>query len=189
MIRSAAVNALAEIGDRSVIPALRLRLTDADRIVRVGAAAALKRLGVSEGDALLAEGLAHALPEVRLLAASGFKGTDTGSWIAAIRPILQEMSGRYRLIAAELLMPVDRPAALDAIRLAAKDENPWIRAAAARRLASDCGLDLELLFALLRDASAWARLHASGRLAHLGREATATPPRNRPTRKAPENVR
>lgn len=188
MIRSSAANALAELGDRSAVQALRQRLTDSDRIVRIAAAAALKRLGESDGDRLLAENLGHELPEVRLLAASGFKDGAPGPWVAAIRPILENMNGRYRLVAAEYLLPVDRPAALETIRKAASDENPWIRADAVRLLAAEASPDLSALLAFLRDPSPWARVRAAARLASLG-AGSARSPASGPTERGRQHVR
>jgi len=188
MIRSGVLDALASLGDVTVKPAVLKRLADSDRIVRLGAAATLHRLGDRSGEKLLLEALNADLADLRLLAASGFKGSADRTWVAAIRPILADMNGRNRLIAADLLLPVEREAALETIRAALADENPWIRTTAAQMLVADPSADTATLRTMLRDGSPWVRLYAAGRLATpqaprgrgAGRETGAPPARTPP---------
>jgi hypothetical protein len=177
--RMAYTDVVAQLGATDAIPQLKAMLDDPNApFLRLPAAAALRRLGDPAGDVVLRQRLDNGLPDARLIAARALAETGDRLWPTAIVPILQDPDGLNRLVAAELLLPVERPAALRSLRAAAADGNPVIRAEAARVVALAAPPDLPALEAFLADKSELARGRAAGRLLELATSAGTQPKRS-----------
>ena len=79
----------------------------------------------------------------------------------AWKPLLANQDGLNRFIAAELLLPENRVAAMRVLHPATADPNPVIRAEAARILAESATTDLSQLRPFLADPAPRARLWAA----------------------------
>lgn len=161
VIRAAAADAAGMGKVTEARGRLKRLLDDRSFLVRLSAAAALKRLGDTAGDALLGAALASELPDARLMAAQGFIGASDRSWVPAIRPLLQNRDGLNRLRAADMLLPIARADAYSTLAEAAEDPNPSVRSEAARILASHRAEAPALMRRLLRDQAAMVRLFAA----------------------------
>lgn len=159
--RAAAATALGELRASSATAGLRDALRDPVSVVRSSAAVALHLLGDTGGDDLLSGMLNGDVPELRLMAAAAFRDDPRGTWVEAIRPLLNDPDGLNRFKAAELLAKLEPDAARAAVHSGFASANPNVREEAARVLAGDLPDDVATLRVLLRDGSAWVRLHAA----------------------------
>lgn len=176
LVRLVAVTAAGRLKIAAAKPALQKALTDRPLLLRLQAAGALLALGDPSGRETLQQALSSEFPDARLAAAAAFADAATSTagaagaadaartWQASVTPILANMDGLNRFKAAELLLPLDRAAALPVLQKGATDPNPVIRGEVARIVAADPRADLALTRAFLEDQSAWARVYAASRL-------------------------
>lgn len=157
--------AAAEVAGERQLSGVRPELTRVLQESRFGAplqaAVALKRMGDSAGDALLAVSLASELPDARLIAARAFRDGKEQSWIERVRPLLTSENALTPVAAAEALLHVDRQAALPVLTKALTDANPVVRGEAMRVVADDHATELSLLRRGLADASPIVQLAAA----------------------------
>jgi HEAT repeat protein len=166
--RGAAAAALGRRKADEAKPALLALMKDGDPFVRSSAAVALARMGDDQGQAFVDQMLRSEVPDLRLMAAEAWNG-QTGPWVSAIMPLLENRDGTTRLEAARLVAPVNPEAARRTLQDAAGDANPVIRAEAARiveQIASRVPdvADVGQLRRLLRESDPAVRLHAAGAL-------------------------
>ena len=135
-VRAEALRALAAMNAHEATEEARSFLNDPDPLVRASAAVALARFGDPDGEGRVKEMLASPVADVRLLAAEAYAGRADGPWIDALVPILEDPDGLNRLRAAELLAPVRPDLSRPVLEKAAADQNPVVRADAARILAA-----------------------------------------------------
>ena len=167
-VRGAAAAALGRRKADEAKPALLALMKDGDPFVRSSAAVALARMGDDQGQAFVDQMLRSEVPDLRLMAAEAWNG-QTGPWVSAIMPLLENRDGTTRLEAARLVAPVNPEAARRTLQDAAGDANPVIRAEAARiveQIASRVPdvADVAQLRRLLRESDPSVRLHAAGAL-------------------------
>lgn len=164
--RAAAAAALGRRKAEEAKSALQTLMTDPDPYVRSTAAVALARMGDDQAMTVVERMLQSEVPDLRLMAAEAFNGQN-GPWVSAIMPLLENRDGVTRLQAARLIAPVNPEAARRTLQEAAGDQNPVIRAEAARVMAEVTPTvpdvaDITQARRLLRDADATVRLHAAG---------------------------
>ena len=167
MTRAAAAEALGELGSKSAIPALQKLLADNDPFARSTAAVALAKLGDPTANDLVVSMMTNEVAEVRLFAAEAYKNRPAAEWVEAVRPSLTDKNGLNRLIAANLIAPVDPDAARATLVAAAADPNPVVRLEAAAIMVRRDLADIPQLRKLLRDADGWVRLRGSEGLLRL----------------------
>jgi len=111
-VRELAIEALGQIGDRSVVPALRALMDDPD--IRDTVVGSLKKIGSADTESLIAD---LGSPKVSIRRKAVRALTATGD-VRAVRPLLTVMRGDHRV--------EDRRAAAEAIRriLVATDIGP-----------------------------------------------------------------
>lgn len=172
-LRIAALAAARVAGVRTLVPLIRPLLEERPYLVALHAAATLWRMGDRSGERLLRESLQSELPDARLAAADAFVSDPDGGWTAAIEPLLQAPDALVRLKAAALLLD-RRPRAREILVELVRDQNPVIRAEAARTLSAAPTLDAGVAVPLLRDTSPWVRLPIA---AWLVRSGETRPPR------------
>lgn len=173
-VRAAAAEVAGFLKLSAVTETLKAAMAEPHPILRLSAAGALTRLGDPEGRAMAIETLASSLFDVRLMVAGPLASVGDTAWIAAIRPVLDDPNGLNRVLAAELMLNVDRQAASDLLVSAGNDPNPIIRAEAARVLSSFAG-PLPAVRKLLGDASAQVRLPIAAGLVSAARPKTTVP--------------
>jgi HEAT repeat protein len=163
LVRVAALDGLAELQRVEAKTEIRTALTDTVSIVRLSAAVALRRMGDATVDDVLTQALKSALPDIRLVAARAFVEGADRTWVASIEPVLSNPDGLNRIHAAALLLrdKQTRKSAVEVLAKAGTDENPAVRAEAARVLAEDMATPASILRPLLRDPDLAVRLHAA----------------------------
>jgi hypothetical protein len=170
-VRSTAALAVGVLQFKAAVPKLQ-ELFDKDvGVVRMFAAAGLKRLGQRTADIFLAEMLQKDLPEIRLVAGEAYQNSATAQWVPYVKSVLTDPNEMHRLRAAELLACCDQPAARSALMDALKSENPSLRAGAAEILEKAGLADIKAARQMLGDASDGVRMHGAGSAL---RAATAT---------------
>ena len=157
-----AVQALAKLGSREQIPALRAAF-EAERHpgMRQTMAMALRALGSNAGDALLAEVESSRIPDVRLTALEAYYAAKSPAWTALARQLLRSSSEGARLRAAVMLGPADADA-LRELTQAASSANVATREVGARLIETVGSRDWALLLKLMRDPSPLVRTYAAG---------------------------
>jgi len=184
LVRLTAADAIGALRLREAEPELTAALRDRTLLLRILAASALKAIGETAGDQVLRDGLRSPLPDARLAAARALADDprETG-WVDVVRPILDTQDGLYRFEAAELLLDVDRPAAIQVLVKGLTDPNLSVRGETARILAANSDTDVGVLRVSLRDGAPWPRLYSAGailnRAAHEPRGAGSTRPPGR----------
>ncbi|HSP91553.1 MAG TPA: HEAT repeat domain-containing protein [Vicinamibacterales bacterium] len=160
--RLSAVQALARVGSREQVPALRAAF-EAERHagMRQTMAMALHSLGSDAGDAMLAEIASSRFPDVRLMALEAHYATKSPAWTGLARQLLRSSSEGARLRAAVMLGLTDADAARE-LTQAASSSNVATREVGARLLEAAGSRDLALLLKLMRDPSPIVRTHAAG---------------------------
>ena len=162
--RLAAVRALAKIGAPEHIASLTAAFEAESRaFVRQFIAMALRALGGSAGDALLAEMERASSDESRLLALEAYHASKSPKWPALAHELLRSPDEGPRLKAAVLLGLADADAR-QALAAAAKSTNVATRELAVMALESAGSRDTSLLLSLLRDPSPVVRTYAAGAL-------------------------
>lgn len=162
-LRIAALAAARVAGARTLVPAIRPLLDERPYLIALHAAAALWRLGDRSGERLLRDALQSELPDARLAAADAFASDPDAGWMAALEPLLQAQDSLVRLKAAALLLE-RRPQAREILLELLRDQNPVIRAEAAKTFAAAPAFDAGVAVSLLRDASPWVSLPVAARL-------------------------
>jgi HEAT repeat protein len=161
MVQSAAADTIARLGLK-VLTADVIKLAQSgDPLTRFSAAAALADLGDSAGDAFLKSAMSSPASDVRLRAAAALSARGDKTWADQVRPLLADPDGLTRFQAAELLLDVDRPAAMKVLTAGTTDTNAAIRVEVARILTADPAFDLSELRRLLRDGASQVRLEAA----------------------------
>jgi HEAT repeat protein len=163
LVRLAAIDAAGRLGVKAAVPLLVKLLDERPYILSLRAAKALHELGDSRGEPVLKTALTSDLPDIRLTAAQAYRSTD-GPWEPAVRPLLDNPDGLFRLHAAELLLQRQRPAALRTLTQATTDLNTVVRNEAARILTADPATSPAELRRLLRDGSPVVRTRAAAAL-------------------------
>jgi len=162
--RLASIQALAAIGSREHIPALRAALeSEYHPGTRQYLAMALHRVGSPAGDALLAQAAASQVPDVRLIAAEAYHASKSPRWRPLALELLRSSGEGARLRSAELLGIADADALRELTRAASSTNTPT-REVGARLLESAGCRDATLLLTLLHDASPFVRAYAAGAL-------------------------
>jgi HEAT repeat protein len=159
-----AIQALARLGSREHVPALRATF-EAERHpgMRQTMAMALHALGNSAGDALLAEIASSRIPDVRLTALEAYYATKSPAWTVLARQLLGSSSEGARLRSAVLLGPADADAQRE-LTQAASSSNVATREVGARLIETTGSRDVPLLLKLVRDPSPLVRTYAAGAL-------------------------
>jgi hypothetical protein len=161
MAQMTAANLAATFGLTELEPDLRQVAANGHPMVRNDATLALMRLGDAASKETIRKQLSSPVPAVQLQAARAFAAVGEKNWVVAVRPLLGNLDGLTRFSAAELMLPVDRHAALDVLQEGLTDQNPTIRTEAARIMTADGQVDPTLLRKLLTDAAPRARLLAA----------------------------
>ena len=175
-LQAAAADVAAARGMKSLLPDLRQTAIKGIAQGQYRAAVALVALGDAAGRERVAEALASDIPDSRLSAASALRKAGDKSWVPRVEPLLTNPDGLNRYIAAEMLLPENRAAAMKVLHPATADPNPVIRAEVARILAESSLTDLSQLRPYLSDAAPRARLWAArGVLGKAANSAAAKP--------------
>ncbi|HOG28946.1 MAG TPA: HEAT repeat domain-containing protein [Vicinamibacterales bacterium] len=160
--RLAAIRALAEIGSREHVPAMRAAFeAETHAGMRQSLAMALHAVGSNAGDAVLAQAEASRVPDVQLLALEAYHASGSPRWPALARELLRSPGEGARLRAAQLLGVSDADAMRELARAASSPNTPT-REVGARLLESAGCRDAALLVTLLHDASPFVRTYAAG---------------------------
>jgi HEAT repeats len=163
LVRIAAAQTLGVLQVPSTVPQLQAAFTaDPVPTVRMFVGIALKRLGQSSADAMIAGLLASQVAEIRLLAGEAYQGSKTRQWVPRIQELGTDPNEQHRVRAAELLACCDPTTATSLLRKAAASPNPLLRREAARVLESTSIGDAALLRRLLGDSDEMVRLLGAG---------------------------
>jgi hypothetical protein len=164
VVQEKALEAAAHSADPSLVADVRRLTASSDKVVKLRAAVAMHRLGVTEQDTLLRQSLESGPPDAKIIAAEAFAGTD-GAWRASIRPLLASLDGTFRVDAAGLL--AGEPESNAVIESALGDPNLYVRSAALRALSERGTASLPQLRRLMRDPAAPVRQLAAEVLLEL----------------------
>ncbi len=136
--RSAALRVLGSLRDRRALPVLQEALGDPQPSVRGAAAIALGELGRPEASPGLSALLLDPVPAVRASAATSLGELESRASTPALKQALADSNPAVRAAAVSALLRVGEPYAdvADVIRGLTQGQDPGIRAAAARALAS-----------------------------------------------------
>ncbi len=160
-LQAAAADAAVVLGLKTLVPELERVAKEGDQFGKLAAAVAVAKLGGKGGEALVDAGLTSPAPDARLLSASALKARGRSGWVDVVRPLLQSPDGLVRYQAAELLLSVDRKAAMQVLMAGTVDPNLNVRAEVARILAADPDVELAQFRRLLRDGAPRVRLEAA----------------------------
>lgn len=175
MLQSAAAQTIAQLKLTALAPDLEKTSREGEQFAKFIAAVALADLGVAGGESLIEAGLTSPAAEMRLEAARALRARRTASWPETVRPLLQDPDGLTRFKAAEMLLTVDRSAALKVLNPATTDPNFAIRTEVARILTEDPSTSPAELRRLLRDGAPHVRLSASKALLARAKASVAGP--------------
>ena len=173
MLQSAAAQTAAKLKLKSLVPDLQKTVQSGEQFAKFVAAVALAELGATGGETLIDAALASPAAEMRLEAARALRARRTARWPDTVRPLLADPDGLTRFKAAEMLLTIDRAAALKVLTPATTDPNFAIRTEVARILTEDPAIETPELRRLLRDGAPHVRLSAARVL--LARGAAADP--------------
>ncbi len=175
-LQAAAASSAADLGLKALVPDLERTAKQGDQFGRFAAALAAVRLGSQATLPLVEAGLTSPALDARLMAASAIKARGRTNWVAVARPLLENKDGLIRFQAAELLLSVDRPAAMPVLIAGSVDPNLNVRAEVARILAADADVELAQFRRLLRDGAPRVRLEAARALLQRAQSARAASP-------------
>lgn len=172
--QATAADTAATLNLSALAPDLQKVMTAGQPQARGAAALALTRFGDATAKDRARTMLTSPAPPVRIQAARAFERMGDRSWVNDIRPLLKDADGLTRFHAAELLLPIDRPASLEILQSGLADPNPAIRGECARIITSTSAAspDLPLLRTLLTDRAPDIRLLASRAILERARSAT-----------------
>ena len=174
-VRTAACEALARIGNPSVVSTLFARLSDPHPGVVHAAIAAIQSLGSPETEALASKAAEAGDWKVRRAAIRIIGYFGYRSALDLLLRTFSEDNDRLREAAVEALPFLEDPRAIDVIFQAARHPEPGTRAAAMRAL-GQAERDVRAPSFLLKglsDADAWVRYYACRSLGRLGWEPAA----------------
>jgi HEAT repeat protein len=171
MLQASAAQTIAKLKLKALVPDLQKTAREGEQFAKFVAAVALADLGATGGESLIEAALTSPAADMRLEAARARRARRTASWPETVRPLLADPDGLTRFKAAELLLPVDRTAALKVLTPATTDPNFAIRTEAARILTADPAIESPELRRLLRDGAPHVRLSAARALADRAAEA------------------
>jgi HEAT repeat protein len=172
-VRVLACNALARIGDPSVVPRLFQLFSESDPMVGQAAVSAIQSLGSKTTETMALQ--AARAPDARLRRAAlrivAYFGYPAG--LDLLVEAVQSNDDRLRDASIHGLALMDDPRALQTLLQTAQNPNPRARSAAMRALGqSEAGKEtLEALRGGLSDGDAWVRYYACqslGKLADKG---------------------
>ncbi len=172
-VRARACEALARIGDSSVVPTLFGMLGDTNPRVSHAAAGAIQSLGAVETPALVVQNLSTSSPTVRrqVLRIAGYLGCNEAFdniYAATADPDL-----RTAEIAVGALAALEDPRTDTAISALARSPEPTLRAAAQRAATTrPSPAMLALIEYGITDSAPWVRYYACRGLGQLGYPAT-----------------
>lgn len=161
MVQSAAADAAVALRAKALVPDLQKTAREGEMFAKFIAAAALADLGATGGDALIDAGIKSPAADMRLRAARALRARGVKTWADSVRPLLDDPDGLTRFDAAELLLTVDRQAALRVLTPAMSDPNFAVRAHVARILVDDEATQPPDLRRWLRDSAPHVRLLAA----------------------------
>jgi hypothetical protein len=160
-LQAAAASTAAELGLKSLVPDLERTAKQGDMFGRFAAALAATRLGSEATLPLVEAGLSSPALDARLMSASVLEARGRTDWVSVVRPLLDNQDGLIRFQAAELLLSIDRKAAMPVLMAGTVDPNLNVRAEVARILAADAEVELAQFRRLLRDGAPRVRLEAA----------------------------
>jgi HEAT repeat protein len=174
-VRAQACDALARIGDASIVSHLFALLDDDNTRVVHAATGAIQSLGSKETEALLLKAARSDKLNVRRAAIRilGTFGFETG--LEVFREGLQDVDARVRESSVLGLAFVDHPGARALLLSAARHDDAKLRAAAMRAI-GQCPLETEsqaTLLDALSDVDPWVRYYACQSLGKLRAEQSA----------------
>ncbi len=172
VVRGAACDALARIGDASVVPRVFELLADRSPRVSQAAVGAIQSLGSAETEALGLAAARSPQPEVRRAAFRILSYFGYASAMEVFSDALEDPDTRVRDAAIQGLPYIEAPQALEKLLAASRHLNERVRAVAFRALGHSRG-DVRVVSVLLRglgDIDSWARYYAAQSLGRLGVE-------------------
>ena len=161
MLQSAAVDAVVALRLKPLVPEVQKVASGGEQFARFVAAVALADLGARGGEALIDAGLKAPATDMQIKAAGALRARGVKTWHEHVRPLLADPNGLTRFQAAELLLTVDRPAALKVLTAGTTDPNFAIRGEVARILTTDEKTPVSELRRLLRDGAPQVRVLAA----------------------------
>jgi hypothetical protein len=182
VVKDTAAGVAMDVPSPDLVPTLRQVAQTGRFAAPIRAAAAMMRAGDMSERARVDAALDSPLPDAKVLAAQAYVGSAQSGWIPKLEPVLRDENVLLRVLAAELLLPVRRDAAMAVLGTVLDDPNPVLRAEAMRVLGGDPRAPLALLRAGLRDEAPWPRLYAARAIAA---RATAPSPAAAPSAKRP----
>jgi len=183
-LQSRAYDALASIG-KAALPALIQALSNPDRTIRLGAALALRGIGVEARDAVpalmasLREDAEDPLETTVAEFAAQALGNIGDDAVPALMAALADDDRRVRRGAARALGHMDPAMARSAVAAladATQDEDSRVRRASAsalRHIGPDARAAVPVLTSRLADSDQWVRFSAIGALARIGDDGPA----------------
>jgi HEAT repeat protein len=161
-IQGAGADAAAALGLKALAPDLQQALKASDPRGSGTITLALARLGDTTMRTRTHEMLSSPAVSLRLRAAAVLRDLgDQSSWVDAVRSALTDDDKVNVINAAELLLPVDRTAAMAVLTPATVDPNPAVRTEVARVMSADPKRDRTYLRAFLNDSAPRVRLLAA----------------------------
>jgi HEAT repeat protein len=168
-VRAAAARAVGVLGYREAIPQLKVLFEQDPTVVRRFAAVALKRLGDSTADVVVAEMLASNSPDLRLMAAAAYPPTSRALWVEQIKALRYDRNELVRVRAAEVLACCDPDSARGMLLAALAHPDPSMRVEVARVLEGQGLADARIARQLLGDTFPQVRLYGAGAVLKLAR--------------------
>jgi HEAT repeat protein len=168
-VRAAAARALGELDAKTAMPQLRNLLNDRELLPRMTAAGSLMRMGDTSPSTLVSGWFNSNVGDIRLKAAEITAFNPDASWVAQVRPLLQDPDPMVRIGAARLISRQDPAAAKWAMQALTNDENLAIREEAQRVLPETIGGDFAQLRGFLRASDAETRVRAALQIVDMTR--------------------
>jgi HEAT repeat protein len=169
LARTAAADALGELGAASAVPQLRGRLSDPVFSVRFAAARALSALNDNSGEAWLRTLLSSEHATIRVAAAEALKRAPEPDWLAQVRQLTADPDPSVRRLAAELIAPHDPELARATFERLLADSNPAERQAAQHTYVEIAVSNFGVLRRFLRSDDPGTRVRAATRMLELTR--------------------
>jgi HEAT repeat protein len=173
LLRIEAANALARIGDEAALDSLLNLIGDVDGAVRQAVVGALNSIGSSRMEQLVKPLLRDERPLVRESAAkiAGYFGYEDCADL--LIDCCNDEDERVRKAAVEHLPYLDDERVLEILETKLRKDTPKVRAAAAAALGNLAGEDSNLRIAL-KDQDPWVRYFAARSLGRLGNAASVS---------------